>query len=66
MPEQADRFVLSAVDWQTIVDALLEGVVVLDTDGRNLASNQAARRDPVRLSWGDAAPSAVARRVPRG
>jgi diguanylate cyclase (GGDEF)-like protein/PAS domain S-box-containing protein len=42
MAEQPDRFVLSAVDWQTIVDALQEGVVVLDTDGRILACNRAA------------------------
>jgi diguanylate cyclase (GGDEF)-like protein/PAS domain S-box-containing protein len=42
MPEQPNRFVVSAVDWQTIVDALQEGVGVLDTDGHILACNQAA------------------------
>jgi diguanylate cyclase (GGDEF)-like protein/PAS domain S-box-containing protein len=41
MGGQPDRFVLSAVDWQTIVDALQEGVVVLDADGRILACNRA-------------------------
>ena len=33
---------LSAVDWQTIVDALQDGVGVLDEGGRILACNQAA------------------------
>jgi diguanylate cyclase (GGDEF)-like protein/PAS domain S-box-containing protein len=42
MPKPPDRFVLSAVDWQTIVDALQEGVVVLDADRQILACNQAA------------------------
>ncbi|MEA2377815.1 MAG: hypothetical protein QOD13_1722 [Thermoleophilaceae bacterium] len=42
MVEQPDRFVLSAVDWQTIVDALQEGVAALDTGGRILACNRAA------------------------
>jgi diguanylate cyclase (GGDEF)-like protein/PAS domain S-box-containing protein len=40
--ERPDHFVVSAVDWQTIVDALLEGVAVLDTRGRVLACNEAA------------------------
>ena len=39
MAERPDRFVLSVVDWQTIVDALQDGVGVLDTDGRILACN---------------------------
>jgi diguanylate cyclase (GGDEF)-like protein/PAS domain S-box-containing protein len=42
VPKPPDRFVVSAVDWQTIVDALQEGVAVLDTRGRVLALNQAA------------------------
>jgi diguanylate cyclase (GGDEF)-like protein/PAS domain S-box-containing protein len=42
MPKPPDRFVLSAVDWQTIVDALQEGVVVLDPDRQILACNRAA------------------------
>jgi diguanylate cyclase (GGDEF)-like protein/PAS domain S-box-containing protein len=42
MPERPDRFVLSVVDWQTIVDALQDGVGVLDTGGRILACNRAA------------------------
>jgi len=42
MTERPDRFVLSVVDWQTIVDALQDGVGVLDTDGRILACNRAA------------------------
>jgi diguanylate cyclase (GGDEF)-like protein/PAS domain S-box-containing protein len=42
MTDQRERFVVSAVDWQTIVDALLEGVVVLDTRGRIMACNRAA------------------------
>ena len=42
MAERPDRFVLSAVDWQTIVDALQDGVGVLDERGHILACNQAA------------------------
>ena len=42
MTRRPDRFVLSDVDWQGIVDALQEGVGVLDTQGRILACNQAA------------------------
>ncbi len=42
MGERPERFVLSAMDWQTIVDALQDGVGVLDADGRILACNQAA------------------------
>jgi diguanylate cyclase (GGDEF)-like protein/PAS domain S-box-containing protein len=42
MAKPPDRFVLSAVDWQTIVDALLEGVAVLDAEGQIVACNQAA------------------------
>src|SRR5215208_6220945 len=42
MAERPDRFVLSVVDWQTIVDALQDGVGVLDEEGRILACNQAA------------------------
>jgi diguanylate cyclase (GGDEF)-like protein/PAS domain S-box-containing protein len=42
MPKPLDQFVVSAVDWQTIVDALQEGVGVLDPRGRILACNQAA------------------------
>jgi diguanylate cyclase (GGDEF)-like protein/PAS domain S-box-containing protein len=42
MAERPDRFVLSVVDWQTIVDALQDGVGVLDEDGRILACNEAA------------------------
>jgi diguanylate cyclase (GGDEF)-like protein/PAS domain S-box-containing protein len=42
MAERPDRFVLSVVDWQTIVDALQDGVGVLDTDGRILACNRSA------------------------
>jgi diguanylate cyclase (GGDEF)-like protein/PAS domain S-box-containing protein len=42
MTERPDRFVLSVVDWQTIVDALHDGVAVLDADGRILACNRAA------------------------
>ena len=53
MAKPPDRFVLSAVDWQTIVDALQEGVVVLEADGHILACNQAAAtilgRSPRRL-----------------
>jgi diguanylate cyclase (GGDEF)-like protein/PAS domain S-box-containing protein len=37
-----ERFVFSDVDWQAIVDALQEGVGVLDVAGRVLACNQAA------------------------
>jgi diguanylate cyclase (GGDEF)-like protein/PAS domain S-box-containing protein len=36
------RFVFSDVDWQAIVDALQEGVAVLDEGGHVLAANQAA------------------------
>lgn len=42
MAERPDRFVLSVVDWQTIVDALQDGVGVLDPDGRILACNRSA------------------------
>jgi diguanylate cyclase (GGDEF)-like protein/PAS domain S-box-containing protein len=42
MAKPPDQFVVSAVDWQTIVDALQEGIAVLDTRGRILALNQAA------------------------
>jgi len=42
MAERPDRFVLSVVDWQTIVDALQDGVAVLDEGGRILACNTAA------------------------
>ena len=42
MAERPDRFVLSVVDWQTIVDALQDGVGVLDQDSRILACNQPA------------------------
>ena len=42
MTERPDRFVLSVLDWQTIVDALQDGVGVLDTQGRILACNKAA------------------------
>jgi diguanylate cyclase (GGDEF)-like protein/PAS domain S-box-containing protein len=42
MTERPERFVLSSVDWQTIVDALQDGVGVLDEDGRILHCNQAA------------------------
>jgi diguanylate cyclase (GGDEF)-like protein/PAS domain S-box-containing protein len=42
MTEPPERFVLSSVDWQTIVDALQDGVGVLDEDGRILHCNQAA------------------------
>jgi diguanylate cyclase (GGDEF)-like protein/PAS domain S-box-containing protein len=42
MPERPERFVLSAVDWQTIVDALQDGVGVLDGNGTILACNEAA------------------------
>jgi diguanylate cyclase (GGDEF)-like protein/PAS domain S-box-containing protein len=42
MTERPQRFVLSSVDWQTIVDALQDGVGVLDEDGRILHCNQAA------------------------
>ena len=42
MADRPDRFVFSDVDWQTIVDALQEGVGVLDVAGRVLACNQAA------------------------
>jgi diguanylate cyclase (GGDEF)-like protein/PAS domain S-box-containing protein len=40
--EQSRAFVLSSVDWQTIVDALQDGVGVLDEDGRIIHANQAA------------------------
>jgi len=40
--EQSKSFVLSSVDWQTIVDALQDGVGVLDEDGRIIHANQAA------------------------
>jgi diguanylate cyclase (GGDEF)-like protein/PAS domain S-box-containing protein len=42
MAERPERFVLSAVDWQTIVDALQDGVAVLDAGGTILACNAAA------------------------
>src|SRR5215211_6075547 len=42
MAERPDRFVLSVVDWQSIVDALQDGVGVLDEEGRILACNEAA------------------------
>jgi diguanylate cyclase (GGDEF)-like protein/PAS domain S-box-containing protein len=42
MTNEHDHFVVSAVDWQTIVDALHEGVAVVDTRGRFMASNRAA------------------------
>ncbi len=42
MAGRPDRFVFSDVDWQEIVDALQEGVGVLDADGRILACNLAA------------------------
>jgi diguanylate cyclase (GGDEF)-like protein/PAS domain S-box-containing protein len=42
MTERPERFVLSSVDWQTIVDALQDGVGVLDEDGRILHCNRAA------------------------
>jgi len=35
------RYVFSDVDWQAIVDALQEGVMVLDRDARILACNAA-------------------------
>jgi diguanylate cyclase (GGDEF)-like protein/PAS domain S-box-containing protein len=41
MADRRDRFVFSDVDWQAIVDALQEGVGVLDVTGRILACNQA-------------------------
>src|SRR3954447_23844951 len=44
MADRRDRFVFSDVDWQAIVDALQEGVGVLDITGPVLASNQAAAR----------------------
>jgi diguanylate cyclase (GGDEF)-like protein/PAS domain S-box-containing protein len=40
--KRPERFVLSAVDWQTIVDALQDGVGVLDAKGTILACNEAA------------------------
>jgi PAS domain-containing protein len=42
MTGRPDRFVFSDVDRQGIVDALQEGVAVLDSDGRIFACNQAA------------------------
>jgi diguanylate cyclase (GGDEF)-like protein/PAS domain S-box-containing protein len=42
MTGRPDRFVFSGVDWQGIVDALQEGVGVLDANSRILACNQAA------------------------
>jgi diguanylate cyclase (GGDEF)-like protein/PAS domain S-box-containing protein len=42
MSRRPDRFVFSDVDWQGVVDALQEGVGVLDAQGRILACNQAA------------------------
>ena len=42
MAERPERFVLSAVDWQTIVEGLQEGVGVLDAGGTILACNEAA------------------------
>jgi diguanylate cyclase (GGDEF)-like protein/PAS domain S-box-containing protein len=44
MAERPERFVLSAVDWQTIVDALQDGVAVLDAGGTILACNEAAAK----------------------
>jgi diguanylate cyclase (GGDEF)-like protein/PAS domain S-box-containing protein len=44
MAERPERFVLSAVDWQTIVDALQDGVGVLDAGGTILACNEAAAK----------------------
>jgi diguanylate cyclase (GGDEF)-like protein/PAS domain S-box-containing protein len=44
MADRPDRFVFSDVDWQGIVDALQEGVGVLDVAGRILACNQAAAK----------------------
>ena len=41
MARRPDRFVLSDVDWQAIVDALQDGVGVLDEAGQILACNQA-------------------------
>jgi diguanylate cyclase (GGDEF)-like protein/PAS domain S-box-containing protein len=40
--ERSKGFVLSSVDWQTIVDALQDGVGVLDEDSRIIHANQAA------------------------
>jgi diguanylate cyclase (GGDEF)-like protein/PAS domain S-box-containing protein len=42
MTGRPDRFIFSDVDWQGVVDALQEGVGVLDTQGRIVACNQAA------------------------
>ena len=42
MTGRPDRFVFSDVDWQGIVDALQEGVGVLDEEGQILVCNQAA------------------------
>jgi diguanylate cyclase (GGDEF)-like protein/PAS domain S-box-containing protein len=44
MAERPERFVLSAMDWQTIVDALQDGVGVLDAGGTILACNEAAAK----------------------
>jgi diguanylate cyclase (GGDEF)-like protein/PAS domain S-box-containing protein len=44
MAERPERFVLSAVDWQTIVDALQDGVAVIDAGGTILACNVAAAK----------------------
>jgi len=42
MADRPDRFIFSVVDWQTIVDALQDGIAVLDKHGQILACNQAA------------------------
>ncbi len=42
MTGRPDRFVFSDVDWQGIVDALQDGVGVLDEEGQILVCNQAA------------------------
>jgi diguanylate cyclase (GGDEF)-like protein/PAS domain S-box-containing protein len=42
MTERPDRFVLASPDWQTIIDALHDGVAVLERGGRILACNRAA------------------------
>jgi PAS domain-containing protein len=51
MADRRDRFVFSDVDWQAIVDALQEGVGVLDVTGRILACNQAAASILGRPPW---------------
>jgi diguanylate cyclase (GGDEF)-like protein len=42
MAQRKERSVLSAEDWQTVVDALDDGVVVMRDDGTVLAYNRAA------------------------